>query len=580
MQYYKVIKNSNQFTKLEISTYETDTKKAPPYYQTINGTPCHFAYCPACSNPIQIYNLYNDPQSKFGKNKPNNNKQKVYARHYRIPLLNFPDFDRDSYNDCPFANPLLFSDQSKRNNNKEAQELIDIITHHTDTLLSFIRTESGINFPEDLFEKILTKFKKSDGVNFRHVNKFTLPFSVMHTIQNQDIKYQYIIDNGENSIAEFIIHNSEFFTVVNGQVRPKNEFIDASIEISFMDHRLSNNNDNPQHVMSLVIEESYMGLTKHICDKGINFDNNKFYSTIDKIIKLQEMSLNVFEDSIIDENKIIEELRSKFNVQHDVNILKSLFFLNDQESFSIFIEELKKNKTREGWYLIDEDIIEAIGEFVCLDYTKSICLLVDMVIKSSQYREAASALASVINRVTKTIELKSIVKLLNHREQISSISSIDRSKIGFNILANCQTPIVKEFIINYSKGDYSDIDSINYLYLANLSNIVDTEPELVNQLILHVKNCNHSLTINKIFQSLQSIEFELSEQYCLILFELIEQNLKHVEDSDKRTVMTYAFTTLGNICNDFVFSFLMKSFDQENLSTYVPYAFKRIHDKS
>ena len=278
---------------------------------------------------------------------------------------------------------------------------------------------------------------------------------------------------------------------------------------------------------------------------------------------------------------MINELRSKLKNRYDEAIVRSLFFLNDEESFSLFIDEVKKEKKRQGRYFTSEETIEAIGRFVCGDYSESISVLVDMVIESNPdvSKNAAHALMDVIIRAKDVNELLPIVKLLNYYEQISYASSFDRSAMGFNILANCKTPVVKSFIVNYSKGEYSSKDEVSFLDLARILPNIDIESELVDQLILHVKSCTHSYTIETIFKYLQNIKIELESQSCMILIGLIENDLKFVDETDKNKVFQYAFTTLGNQCNEEVFSFLIKSLDHDLLKRFVPYAFKKIQEK-
>jgi len=280
-------------------------------------------------------------------------------------------------------------------------------------------------------------------------------------------------------------------------------------------------------------------------------------------------------------NKMIAELRSKLKNKYDEAIVRSLFFLNDEESFSLFIDEVKKQKIRQGRYFTREETIEEIGRFVCGDYSESISILVDMVIESNPdvSKNAAYALVDVINRAKEVNELLPIIKLLNHYEQISYASSIDRSAMGFNILANCKTQVVKSFIVNYSKGEYSSRDEVSFLELARILPKIDVDSELVDQIILHANICTHSFTIETIFKSFQDLKIELDNKSCLVLIGLIENNLKFVDENDKYKVMEYAFTTLGNQCNEIVFSFLMKSIDHVSLKKFVPYAFKKIQEK-
>ena len=289
MQYYKTEKNSNQFTKLTIHSYERDTDEKHPYYQTIGDDKGYFAYCPGCDNPIKMYNLYGNKKVELD-GKP----QKTHARHYPSYLEDFPAFDQEAYDCCPFAKPSKFSGTSKRGQGKEAEELLNIITQHTDILFSFVRSTSNINFSEVLFEKMLKNFKEADGVYFRHVNKFNLPFSFLYMSHNQSLRYQYVFKQDKNGVADFISKKSKFFEVYNNQIKPKAKFNKADINIFFTDHKVTNLNEDPTHTMTLVVKESFEEKTYTVLEKKIKFDNNIFYNTVTKNQRLRDIASQIF----------------------------------------------------------------------------------------------------------------------------------------------------------------------------------------------------------------------------------------------------------------------------------------------
>jgi hypothetical protein len=290
MQYYKTKKNSNQFTKLSIASYERDTDEKPPYYQTIDGDKGYFAFCPGCDNPIKMYNLYGNKNVELD-GKP----QKTHARHYSSPLKDFPVFDQEAYDCCPFAKPSKFSGTSKRGQGKEVEELLNIITQHTDILFSFVRSTSNINFSEVLFEKMLTSFKEADGVYFRHVNKFNLPFSFLYMSHNQSLRYQFLFKQDINGVADSISKKSKFFDVINNQIRPKTKYNKADINIFFTDHNVTNFTEDPAHTMTLVVKESFEKETYTLLEKKIKFDNNIFYNTVVKNQRLRDMANRIFQ---------------------------------------------------------------------------------------------------------------------------------------------------------------------------------------------------------------------------------------------------------------------------------------------
>lgn len=286
MKYYKCTAESNDFNELSVSAFERDTNKKHPFYQAINHKTKHFAYCPGCSNPITIVNLYNDNSLD-----EDNNKQKLHGRHYPNSLSDFEKYNQEKYSTCPFAKPSSFSGKAKRGNGKESEELIDLITNHTETLYSFVRSILGISISHKLFGKMLDAFNKAEGVYFRHVNKFNLPYSFLYMSNNQNLYCQFIHKSDKSFISKAILKNSEFFTVKNNQIIPKlktGKF--QNIEMYCTDHKCSIKDDEPSHHMTIVITEKSGGIEKTIIEEKVEFDNYMFYRTINKNKQLRELA--------------------------------------------------------------------------------------------------------------------------------------------------------------------------------------------------------------------------------------------------------------------------------------------------
>lgn len=289
MKYYKCKRDSTQFIELSIPSFERETDKKYPFYQTINGEKRYFAYCPGCDNPITIINLYSDKRVE-----ENGLKQKIHGRHYPNRLSGFELYDEERYATCPFAKPSSFSGKTKRGNGKEATELINLIVDHADTLFSFARSISGINISESLFEKMLNNFKESEGVFFRHVTKFNLPYAFLYMSHNQNLYFQFVYENDKNGIAKAITENSKYFSVVNNRIVPKSETNQRkSIYMYFTDHKVSSRDDEPEHRMTLVIKEECDGESNSICEKIIMFNNYMFYKTVNKNQRVRDITKSI-----------------------------------------------------------------------------------------------------------------------------------------------------------------------------------------------------------------------------------------------------------------------------------------------
>lgn len=282
MKYFKICRDSNDFIELSVRTYERETDKKYPFYQ-VQSEAVYFAYCPGCDNTIKIINLYN--------NKRVDKEQKVqrmHGRHFPHNVEGFEPYDQEKYNNCPFANPQRFSGTNKRGKGKEAQEIIDLIVNHADVLHSFMRSISGINISGNLFDKMLKKFKDSEGIYFRHVTKFNLPYAFLYMAHNQNINYQFLVDE---EISKCIKEKSNYFFISNKQIKPKNN--QASIYTYFTDHTVSIVDHEPLHRMTMVVKEELPQEKNLIIEKEIEFNNYLFYRTISKNRRLKKWLWNI-----------------------------------------------------------------------------------------------------------------------------------------------------------------------------------------------------------------------------------------------------------------------------------------------
>ncbi|WP_173497752.1 hypothetical protein [Shewanella sp. ISTPL2] len=292
MKYYTCDPESKQFTELSVASFERDTEKRPPFYQTIGTEKRYFAYCPGCGNPITVVNLYIDK-----KYEEDGTKQKTHGRHYPSKIKGFLEFDQRAYEDCPFAKPSSFSGTQKREKGVVSNELTEILLEHAETVHSFARSISDVNLSDTLFEKVLKTFSESEGIYFRYVNKFNLPYALLYLAHNQCLNYQFLYRLESNVIASEIQKKSNWFEVVKGQVIPKGDRKNKFINMYFTDHIKSIRNDEPYHQFTQVITESFNGEKNTILERKITFDNYFFYRTVNRVEKLRAIAEKVFANS-------------------------------------------------------------------------------------------------------------------------------------------------------------------------------------------------------------------------------------------------------------------------------------------
>lgn len=289
MKYYKLSQTADEFIELSVQSFEKDTKESHPYYQTIGDKKRYFAYCPGCSNPITIINLYND-----GKTEENGSAMPLHGRHYQYSIKDFGPYDEENYLSCPFSKPLSFSGNAKRGSGKDSEHLKKIILEHSETLYSFAKSICGINLSENLFDRMLKNFKQAEGIYYRHINKFNLPYAFLHMAHSTNISHQFI-ENTE--IVEKIQNKSLFFTAKNGQIIPKEKLQDRpSINMYFTDHKFTTDeNDESAHSFKQIIMEKDKNTENTILERTILFDNYFFYRVINKNNRLRQISRDTFD---------------------------------------------------------------------------------------------------------------------------------------------------------------------------------------------------------------------------------------------------------------------------------------------
>lgn len=282
MQCYKLLPPIGVYKQLSANSYERDTKKEFPYFQTINSVERYLACCPGCSNTIQIVNLYNDK-----KVEADQRVQRMHARHYKALAQGFPIFDQAAYDECPFSNPLSFSGQSKKSKGAGDNELLSILLDHTETVLAFMRNVTGVKISENLFERMLGKFIDSDGINFRHVNKFNLPYSFLYMSGNQSVNFQFLNSSDSICLESDINKKSKYFSVQNGQIKKKDQSSHAQIRMYFTDHKSVLRHDEVIQKMTMVLHEELSGTENTITEETIEFDSSYFFNTISKHQRLR-----------------------------------------------------------------------------------------------------------------------------------------------------------------------------------------------------------------------------------------------------------------------------------------------------
>jgi hypothetical protein len=204
--------------KIEKYQFEFDTKKRNPWYQDdCQGETVQYAVCPACNNPIQIIVLY-----KRRKNSP-----KPYGKHYGKNVPDLADHNQDEYERCPYANPDLHKDRTKRRNDDDpkGKELLQLLREQFDRVIKIIRKITGIQISTSLAEKMLKRFLSEKGYLYIGTNECNLPWMFAYFSDNQNLYAQFLRE--DTGLRRSLEKNKRIYVNENGQLLNAKEKIDV-----------------------------------------------------------------------------------------------------------------------------------------------------------------------------------------------------------------------------------------------------------------------------------------------------------------------------------------------------------------
>lgn len=284
------------FLELTESNYTRATSRAYPYYQDISGETRHYALCPACDNPVSIVNLHVDRST----NKATKRVVRTHARHIRSSVTDIGDYSQTKYETCPYANPVSSLDKSKREEGAVSHDLLQLLKVYPDVILHVITGDIGITVGEEVFEKMVQRFKAEDGHLFRYVNKFNFPYAFIYMADNQNLRDYTLSRRSAKSckIIDLIESNAQWsFVNKYGQIRRKKGVTDfVNISFYFSDFKIKDINGEKQASFEMIINESSNTSGESIIGKiETIFDDAYFFNIINKRRRLTESVRNVYE---------------------------------------------------------------------------------------------------------------------------------------------------------------------------------------------------------------------------------------------------------------------------------------------
>lgn len=275
---------------LTVEGFEKATGKVAPYFQMNSGRMSYYAKCPGCGNPISIVNLYTDRRMEA-----DGSAMALHGRHVCHAVAGIGDYSEEDYLDCPYANPETFSGTGKRKpGSRESAVLQDLLCHHAEIILVRVREILGFYIGERFFEGMLDQFHAANGIHYRHVNRWNLPFSVINLNRSLNLRGQSLSKYGplRDLQKEF---PTKYFELSNkGVVTPRQQGSKAEFRVFLTGHSV-------QHPETVTIQfEEYSAPNQDRSkvfaqELEVDGDNGKFIRAVEAKERVLSMAQSIFQ---------------------------------------------------------------------------------------------------------------------------------------------------------------------------------------------------------------------------------------------------------------------------------------------
>lgn len=290
---FKIKKGINQAIKVSERNFIDATKREAPFYQTVNGKKRHYAYCPACENPVVLIHIHVDNQfvDKDQRQLP------MHARHIKTAIPNLGGYDQAAYDTCPYANPSSSKSRKKREQGSVSDELLWLVKTFPDAIDTIIRRDIGIAASEKLFIAMLTSFKEEEGHLYRYVSKPNLPYSFMYMADSQNLLFEKLDTNyaAGKELRDLINTNSRWCAVSKyGAIYKKKEVRGyVQLKFHFTDFEVDEIDGEKYQKFSFVVIESCGNEEQEVLKKEVKFDQFYFQNIVEKRARYAKLARGV-----------------------------------------------------------------------------------------------------------------------------------------------------------------------------------------------------------------------------------------------------------------------------------------------
>jgi hypothetical protein len=220
---FPYIKESILISEKNFSEY---TKKAKPYYSSVNGIGKYYAVCPVCDNPIQIIGLYKSEEGE---------KRAPFGKHYKGDIKGLAKYNDQAYHLCPYHNPYYQGKRMRRaKGNKTSNAIYNYLINYFDEIIKKLEERIHIKISYTFAKELKESFLLNAGWEYYDCTYDNLPLMLLYaqpayTLVKRRIRKNTEISKMLGSIEDIILEDIEGENYL--KVEPKSK---KFVELSFM----------------------------------------------------------------------------------------------------------------------------------------------------------------------------------------------------------------------------------------------------------------------------------------------------------------------------------------------------------
>lgn len=280
MDVYKVLPDDTTFKVINKESFEADTRRAEPWYQTNSvGKEVHFAVCPACDNPIQIIGLYHLPP----------NVKNAYGRHLAHGVPRLAPGNDEARENCPYFKPRKHQKTDRKQGvTGTPLKILEVLIAQFDRVVYLIQKQTGISLSKTLMREMLLKYRGERGYLYTGATLMNVPWIFAYMADSQSLFKQRVAGNA--ALCEAILAG-----VPNADISDNGSLISRllpgggkkgffQLNVCYIHHGFSKYGDEGglSESMRMIVSATERRTVRDIYTETIDFDHQYFQNLINQ----------------------------------------------------------------------------------------------------------------------------------------------------------------------------------------------------------------------------------------------------------------------------------------------------------